>query len=285
MSFVEDRWSLGFIEEPLADVISGKPYLIHYVLGIPKDRWYADPFILDFNENTIELLVEEWRYKTSRGRIARLVIDRINYYLLESHIILELPTHLSFPFIYRVNGKVYILPENSESGQWKMYEYKRADDSVKEIKTVINEPLTDAVITEFEGEEYVFSTRQPNACGTVLTVYTIEGEIIQEIDLGSRIARGAGSFFTIEDIIYRPAQDCNGGYGKAVIIQKVDRGEDGLFVFDNVARITSSHKKFNVGCHTLNSYNGLSVIDVRGYRRRLLSVIIVSIKNMLKRLL
>lgn len=285
LSFVEDRWSIGFIEEPLSDIIDGKPYTIKYVTGIPKDRWFADPFILDYNDNSIELLVEEWLYATNKGRITRVVIDRSSLQLSESHVILELPTHLSYPFILRKEEKIYVLPENSASGLWKLYEYDRAEDALKEVRILMDKPLTDAVITELFGDEFVFSTYQPTACGSVLSVYRKENELYQEIDFNSRIARGAGDWFKIGNKVYRPAQDCNGGYGKAVIIQEVERDFEGLFSFKNVRRITSTHKRFNVGCHTLNNYNGLTVVDVRGYRRRIISTFIVSIKNMIKRLI
>ena len=92
----EQHWTLGFIEQPLKDIIDGKPYEIIYVKGMPRDRWFADPFILDYDEDRIQVLVEEFCYKLCRGRIAWLSFDRKSYRLLEYKIILDLPTHLSF---------------------------------------------------------------------------------------------------------------------------------------------------------------------------------------------
>lgn len=122
-------WNIGFIEEGLADTLTNHDPNIHWVKKQFKDRWFADPFILDVTDSDIIILAEEYCYKIRRGRIARVVIDRKTYEEKDFEIILDLPTHLSFPFIIRQNGKVYVMPENSASGCSTIYEYD--DDSRK----------------------------------------------------------------------------------------------------------------------------------------------------------
>ena len=109
-------WNLGFIEEGLADTLKNKNPKIHWVKKRINDRWFADPFILDVTESEIIILAEEYCYDIRRGRIARVVIDCKTFEEKGFEIILDLPTHLSFPFIIRQNGKVYLIPENSASG-------------------------------------------------------------------------------------------------------------------------------------------------------------------------
>lgn len=101
-------WNLGFIEEALVDTLEDKTPKIHWVKKRFKDRWFADPFILDVTDSDIIILAEEYCYDTRKGRIARVVIDRKSYEEKEYDIILELPTHLSFPFILRKDGEVYL---------------------------------------------------------------------------------------------------------------------------------------------------------------------------------
>ena len=261
LRLVDDRWSLGFIEDPLKEIVSGGAYKIHQVKGIPRDRWYADPFILDVNNEKIELLVEEWRYRNHRGRIARLVIDRHTYKLQEEHIVLDLDTHLSFPFIQRKGDEIYVSPENSMSGGWHRYKYDRVKDRLVWIETIVNEPLTDAICTALFGEELVFSTVVPNSSGSVLNVYGSDGMKHKEIVFSSNIARGAGDWFMVNDVVYRPTQNCNGSYGRSVVIQKISKNENGDFVFEDVNEIRSNISKFKRGCHTFNCYNNLIVVD------------------------
>ena len=254
--------------------------MIHKVKGIPRDRWYADPFILDYNEDLIELLVEEWRYKNHKGRIARLVIDRRSYQLREEHIILDLDTHLSFPFIERRGNEIYVSPENSMSGGWHQYRYDRSSDRLIRTKTIIGEPLTDAICTDLLGEELIFSTKVPDSNGSVLCVYNREGNKMQEITFPANFARGAGDWFLVGNCIYRPAQNCNGAYGRSVIIQKVFVRKDGTLDFDDIIEIRSTIHNFTRGCHTFNSYKNLIVVDLFGYKHRLLGPLTDAFKAM-----
>jgi len=281
--FINDqKWTLGFIEQPLKDIVEGKPYVIKYMEGMPHGRWFADPFILDYDEDRIQVLAEEFCFNLHRGRIARLSIDRKSYRLLEYKIILDLPTHLSFPFIQRKNGKVYICPENSASGSWCMYEYDPDSQQCIKVQTILTEPLTDAIITDLLDKDYIFSTHLPNQNGNTLSVYSVYGVLQQELVFPSKVARNAGEWFCIDERVYRPAQDCDNGYGRAVIIQEIMQADDSL-KFNNVCRIESNHPKFTTGCHTFNHYNGLSVVDVHGWRRPRLVKWVNYTKRLLRR--
>ena len=70
---------------------------------------------MDYNEEEIIVLGEEYSDELLRGRIAKLVVDRKTYKLKSWKIILDLPTHLSFPRVVRKNGEIFIHPENSQS--------------------------------------------------------------------------------------------------------------------------------------------------------------------------
>lgn len=277
----EQHWTLGFIEDSLIDIVDGKPPVIHYVKDIPRDRWFADPFILDYDDTVIHVLAEEFCYNIHRGRIAKLTIDRHLFRLLDYGIVLDLSTHLSFPFIIRKNGKVFIAPENSESGSWSLYEYDFATDYLKKEGILVNKPLTDAIMTNFFGEELVFSTHIPTQNGNILYLYSPEGILLKTLPLSSNTARNAGDWFIIDNTVYRPAQDCNDDYGKAVIIQEVKQSGDG-FTFTDVCRITSTHPRFTTGCHTFNNYKDLTVLDVHGYRRPNLVGIVNTVKRLLR---
>lgn len=263
----EQHWTIGFIEEPIQNIISNKPYVVHYVKGMPKDRWFADPFILDYNDSYIYVLVEEFCYSVRRGRIAKLEIARNDYRLVDYKILLDKTTHLSFPFIFRENGQIYVCPENSASGMWTRYRYDKEKDVLLREDVLIDAPLTDAIISNLFGERLVISTIIPNQNGNILSVYSNAGYFIKDLKFESNIARNAGDIISIGDKVYRPAQDCNGSYGKAVILQEVLKSDNGSFTFKNVGRIESNNDKFTTGCHTFNTYNGLSVIDVHGWRK------------------
>lgn len=269
------HWNIGFVEEDIRDVLHADRLEIHWMKHGYKDRWFADPQLLAVSDSDITVLVEEFAYSNSRGRIAKLVIDRGTYTLKEMKIILDLPTHLSFPFIYRKDGDIIIMPENCKSDSTKMYRYNITADSLTKLSDVTSLPVTDAVIMRtFDGKEYLFSTKEPMQNMNELQVYIFNPETlciddspIQTISFSSNIARNAGEIFEVDGVSYRPAQDCNKCYGNGVVLQRVDY-RDGLFSMTDVNSFHSDYSEMNMGFHTFNTRNGLIIVDGHGYDHR-----------------
>ncbi len=269
--FFDNRWNLGFIDS-IDDVMENKPYSVHWMKHSYKNRWFADPFILSVSEDKIFVFVEEFLDSIKRGRISLLEVLKKDYSLQKITPCLELPTHLSFPAILRTEEGVFVYPENSESGKLSLYKLSE-DGQLISPKVIAKEPLTDAIITSLFGDDLIFSTDSSNPNGAELNVYkNIRGlfEKDSAIRFEKKIARNAGQWFEYKGEIYRPAQDCSGYYGGAFIIQKVSKKNE-HYSFENIIRIESSNKKYNIGCHTFNSYDGMCVIDVNGYRRPLIA--------------
>lgn len=289
MKFREIRhnlWNLGFIEEGLKDTLTNKNPRIHWVKKHINDRWFADPFILDVTDSEIIILAEEYSYNVCRGRIARVVIDRKTYEEKCFEIILELSTHLSFPFIIRQNGKVYLLPENSASGYSTIYEYEDATRKLTPLHHLAEEPFADATIFEMEGSSYLFTTMLPDTNSTSVKIYSFDKENLKVVDRIAAVefpivcGRNAGEVFEVDGQLYRPAQDCSLRYGHGVILQKLTM-VDGKWIFVDVNSFYPRTYKYNQGIHTFNSYKGLIVIDARGYRNPLMGRVLTFFFNLI----
>lgn len=269
-------WNIGFVEEDIKEVLNSDHLHIHWLHHPYKDRWFADPFFLSVDEQHIILLAEEFRYQDKKGRLSKLIVNRRNYLLEESKVILEEPTHLSFPFIYRKDGSVYIIPESSKSGQTDVYAYHEETDEVKKISTLCHLPLTDAVVVDMpDGRQYVLSTKEPTPNKDHLQIYAVDTKYwkmaetpLQEVCFDSHIARNAGNVFMVDGVMYRPAQDCNKGYGHGVVIQQISY-HDGQFAFEDVRTYFSDIPTFDMGYHTFNRMNGLIVMDAHGHRHKM----------------
>lgn len=237
--------------------------------GVPADRWFADPFIVDVTPTHIVLLVEEFLYSSGKGRLARLVVSRKDYVLERNDTLLDLDTHLSFPMIVRKHGSIFICPENSAGGKLKYYEYDISECRCILRGTMCDLPLVDAVFEEFDGREYVFATQKPSPNGRILNIFKRgeDGEFhhCQDVIFKDNIARNGGAFLRIKDRVYRPAQDCNGGYGRGLSIQRVSYC-NGHFEFMEDVRMKSPRGYLDYGMHTLNEHNGLTVVDIASYR-------------------
>ena len=189
-------WNIGFVENTLDEVIDGKSLKIRWLNHECKDRWFADPFILDVTDDKIYVLVEEYYYPHKRGRLAMLTVDRASNSLIKADTILELDSHLSFPAIIRREGKILVYPENYKGGGQKIYELDLEKPALVNGKQISDALLTDAVYTELFGKKQIYSTESSNPNESTLGVYEIDesGKYVKVKDyhFPERIARNAG---------------------------------------------------------------------------------------------
>lgn len=279
------KWDLAIINEADVRLYDCDKWDIN-VIKSPPDRWFADPFILDVTENHIYVLVEELSHRTNKGRIAKLTIDKLSYKLLDVKIILELPTHLSFPAIYRRGDAVFVYPENSASGKSIIYQYLFDDDILQPVTTMVDAPLTDAVMLDYNGASYLFATRIPEQNGTTLSVYKASSKMnayqeCQQIVFEDNTARNAGDFIYVGSRIIRPAQNCNGTYGAGLVFQELLLDQKGQFAFKELTR--RFPPKGYIGMHTYNSYKGYAIIDLHARRFPVVHKVLQYLKSIMTR--
>lgn len=149
-------WAIGFVGNGLDGIMSDNPIHVEW-LKMPKDGWFADPFILDVNDDEIQVLVEEKPAGSDKGVITLLKINRENMELKSKKTILDREYHLSFPCILREGGKIFIYPESATSGRLDMYEYDPLTETVSYFKTICEDDVWDSCITERFGEKMLFT--------------------------------------------------------------------------------------------------------------------------------
>lgn len=278
------KYNIGFIDGTIESVVKGEPIKINWLKHPYKDRWFADPFILDVTEDEIYVLVEEYYDPIKRGRISKLIIDKQTLCLKNIIVLLELDTHLSFPAIMRKGKDIYIYPENSEANKLTEYKYNIKEDRLEYSSILAEGPLTDAIQTELGGEKYLFSTKLPDANRRHLGIYKWNNNVqkyrfSKEYIYKDNLGRSAGDFFRYEGKIYRPSQVSIKSYGEAVSIQEVTLDPKEGWKFNEIRRIYSPNPYMNLGLHTFNTYKDLIVVDACGYRRAKLCHIIQTILN------
>lgn len=268
-------WDLAhgkYSEKILSNGLNGVE--LHVVNNPYEKKWFADPFILSVDERYLHLLVEEFDLDIKRGRIAHLVIDKEKDVISDCKIILELPTHLSFPAIYRRGDEIIVHPENFHSGKSYMYRYDQVSDALVDSICVCDDPISDAVIVN-KGEHFeMYATREPKPNGNILIRYESDCffgpyKEIEQIIFDGNHARMAGAFITTDVGSVRPAQDCNGAYGRAVL-------------FMNEQTILSELRPKGIkyaGIHTFNVLNDTFVVDLKKYDFALLYYLKTKVKR------
>jgi hypothetical protein len=261
--------NIGFIENDIPYVINhpSEQWNISWLKHPYKDRFFADPFILQSNNETIEVLVEEFFYNSWKGVITLLIIDRKTYTLLERKCILDLPTHLSFPFIFRENGEVYIIPENAQSGKLTLYKYHADGMYLDFVKVILDVPAVDAVILKEDKAYYLFCTVKGSCTNSDLHAYYSDSLLgafkpfkknpVKSDLMSSRLA---GDFLRYEGDIYRISQQCSPSYGCGLVFSKINELSPDNFE-ETAIRVAYPVSPYSRGLHTYNTYKGVTVID------------------------
>ena len=284
----ETTWDIGFVDFDENKFLEQDNFEITYLKYIGKQRWFADPFILEVTQNEIILLAEEFSKKIGRGRIAKLIIDRTTYKLKSEKIILDTLTHLSFPAIYKDGNDIYLYPENSKSGICLLYKYNPTDDSCIKKNLLIDSPVKDSIIFKFKEIPFIFTTTDPDGNKNRVDIYTssawnVKYEFHSSVSLSNNSARSAGDIFKIGDKLIRPAQDCNTIYGGGLIFQEV-KYEKGNFSFREIKKMYPKNKK-HIGMHTFNKYNDSAVLDFKRYKYPVLLKLVNSLKKIIKKVI
>lgn len=283
----ESSWKLGIAEHGYEDILK---HNIHWLDDSKyPNKWFSDPFIYDYNDSTIWLFVEEYDYKFNKGRIARLTVDRNLWRIVECKILLDLPTHLSFPVINRIDGKIYVTPENNLSGEFDLYIYNEEKEKLEKVKTLVNKRLTDAVPFELNGRWYLTTTEEPHPNGGLLDIYisnSLMGPFtkVQSVQFKENISRNAGQPFLYKDRLMRAAQESNYSYGHNLSFQEISVDTNGNLAFKEVNRIYQRSGRFIYGTHTYNEYKGMGVTDVKGDRNFLIGRFYYLVHEMLVKL-
>ena len=274
---LNNAYYIGFLRDAEMSLPIDERYSRVRWLDVRKfksEGWFADPFILSVNDNIIEIFAEEMIYKTGRGIIVYLKVDINSCEILDKHTMLELDTHLSFPIYIWDNKKLYVYPENYQSGGLAIYEYDEQSKSLVSPRKIINAPLLDTQIVKLEESYYAFGVLfQTGLQKDTKKLYIYKAnklfgdyKQIQIIENSRSEERGAGLIYTEDDRLIRPAQSCEGGYGREVILYDLQKNHIG-FEEKEISRVTPDRKAPNGKIlHTYNKMDGWVVIDGWRYK-------------------
>lgn len=193
----------------------------------PKGHFYADPFLFRKGGRTY-LFLEDYDYAAERGDL--VVMDVTDGIPARAEPCLSTGSHLSYPFVFEADGETWMIPESMAERQVALYR-ARAFPRVWEKERVLFEgPVVDTTPWHKDGTWYFFATLiVPGTEAVSLHLFTAESltapwrlHPASPLSNDVRDARGAGRMFERDGVLYRPAQDCSGTYGRAIRLFRVD---------------------------------------------------------------
>ena len=235
-----------------------------------KGRFFADPFPITFN-NKSYIFVEDYFYKTKKGKISVLEVEENDYKFLGTA--LEEDFHLSFPFLFKVKDDLYMLPETSQCSEIRLYKcdefpfkwsfHKTLMSNVNAVDSMILKKdnfwfmitnIDSSNLNEFESELHVFYSEKFDS-GNWKEVG------VNPTKFNPNYSRNGGLLMD-GDNIYRVFQKQSFGiYGAGMGIAQILNLSPESYEEKKLTEIKSIFNKKAFSTHTMNSKNGLTVID------------------------
>ncbi len=244
----------------------------------PKDRFWADPFVVA-HADTWCLFIEEFVYARGKGHIAAMTVDA-NGVVGPPRTVLQCPYHLSYPFVFEYNGEHFMVPESAANRTVDVYRCTNFPDTWEHAATLMRDVhAVDATLLEHGGRWWMFVNIRENPGASALDeLFLFHADtplsanwvphpcnpIVSDV----RSARPAGRVFEHNGNLYRPSQNSARRYGHSMAINQIVTLTTEAYEERLVETIKPEWAPGIVGTHTLNHAAGLTVIDALKRRRK-----------------
>jgi hypothetical protein len=265
------EWKIGIVKATVDSVFSKSmdDYSFTWFSHHERGAFCADPFVYQLENGNYLIIYEEKKY-FKKGTIRLTLFDN-DLNIIQQKSLLDHGKHLSYPFIWKENNQIWILPESAEECCLKAYPLELEKLELGEPKILIDHcPLLDATMLHYENRYWIFSTLKKPGKETQLHLFHAEkwdGPYLPHqqnpVKSGLNGTRPAGSFFHYNERIIRPAQNADPYYGASTTLFVIDELNTETYRESPVKWIHPPQKSpYNKGLHTINSVGDVLVVDV-----------------------
>ena len=194
-------------------------------IAAPCGHYLADPFLFEHQGRTW-LFAEDYVNAESKGRLVCAALGPDGQ-VGTWQTVLDLPCHLSFPYVFAHGSDIYLIPESSAGGTVDLYQAVEFPCRWTKIRTLWAGPALDTVPYQAEdGCWYFFTSVQPHKyLPPQLLLFTAPDLLAtwrlhpaSPLSLDVRYARNAGRILEVVDEsgqgrLIRLSQDGSGKYG------------------------------------------------------------------------
>lgn len=268
-----ERWVVAIARGPGPIGVAGRSFRFP---AIPDGREWADPFPVRYEGRDL-LFIEEYVRAVGRGRLAVVELDDSQRGWRSVETILDLPTHLSYPFVFEWEGAWYLLPEQAAAGRLELYVATHFPTGWTLHSTALAEPAADATIARIGDRWWLFAALSAASglpaddlhlfhSASPLGPWTphARNPVVSDV----RTARPGGRCFERDGTWYRVAQDGAERYGHSLAIVRIDRLDPDGYAETVVDVIRPDWAPDLIATHTLNQEGDLVAIDATLAERR-----------------
>jgi hypothetical protein len=237
----------------------------------PRGVFWADPFLIE-RQGRSYVFFEELPFKDHRGRISFAEFQRDGS-IGESHVALERPYHLSYPFLFENRGEFYMIPETGQNRSIEVYRCRSFPNEWAYHRTLMHDVrAVDTTLFEHLGVWWMFVNMAGEGGSTwdELHLFYADDPLTENwtphplnpIISDVRSARPAGRLFRRAGLLLRPSQDSSIRYGYALNINRITKLTKTEYEEELFERLEPPKGGKFLAVHTFNALNDLTVIDV-----------------------
>ena len=237
----------------------------------PLNHYYADPFLIERDGRTF-LFLEDYLYKTNRGVIACVEL-KADGSVTGAQTVLDLPYHLSYPFVFEQEGSMYMIPESASNETVDLYRAAAFPEQWEHVKTLKHGIRAyDVTLHVQDGVYWFFANvvERGTASSDELFLFSADAltgdwtpHPMNPIVSDVRRSRPAGRLFERDGKLLRPSQDCSLSYGGAMQVNEVLVLSKTHYEERPLYRIDPDWAPGLVGTHTINSSEHFETMDGR----------------------
>ena len=277
--FGDEQWFLAVnAGRPLADsgTTGRAPAAQFKVHQAPPGRFWADPFPIVV-DGKVWVFFEDYSFASKKAVISCAPVCADGD-LGEVATALACPHHLSYPFIFEHQGELYMIPDTWDENRVDLWRCRRFPGDWHRERTLLDGvSMSDPTPHWQDGKLWLFGTvsearARANDELHIYVANALDGawqpHPANPVVSDRARARPAGRLFLQDGHLIRPGQDCSGGYGRAVVLNRVDELDERAYAETPIGRIDGTGLPGNRGTHTLNYAGGLEFLDGRVLRKR-----------------
>ncbi|OIQ89950.1 hypothetical protein GALL_281430 [mine drainage metagenome] len=240
-------------------------------LPTPPNRFLADPFVVSRDGQSV-VFVEEFDRARARGHIAAYDVSSPGGGKL-GDVIVE-PFHMSFPFVFEYESKLYMCPEIAQSRELRIYECSDFPLGWKLHSTPLRDiEAADPMILPWDGRWWLLLSLDGDEVGdqcTELHAYyaddPLSGQWVAHrgnpLIVDSTRGRNGGLLRAGERLFRVGQRQAMGVYGRACGIYAIDTLTESDFQERHVARVDPAFLRGACGVHHMHSDGRFTVFDL-----------------------
>jgi len=236
----------------------------------PPNHYLADPFVFSSQQGDY-CFVEDFDYTVGRGcicayKLSEECAERIGEAIVE-------PFHMSYPYVFEYDSKLYMCPETAESNDIRIYECEELPLKWKLKKIIMSQvSAVDSTIFERDGRWWLLTNIDSLDLGdrcSELHIFSSDNPLSDKwtphpsnpVIVDSLTAR-MGGFLAKGTSIYRVGQRQGFSmYGKSFSINQITTLSENDYVERSVVQISANFFSGLIGTHHLHSNGRISAFD------------------------